>query len=224
MCHRTPRTRTRAAPPSSSTHPAVGPRRPNMATPGTPLTATEVNTLKGWLAADAKSDLELLYSSTVHGMNAATFHQRCDGRAPTVVVVRSNTNAVFGGYTAVPWSQANAYVIDAKAFLFRLRGVNGGAAPIRSNLCSGNGQNAVHMNAGNLAVFGGGHDLCLQPNSQCSANPTSYGFSDGQPVHLGQPTVAAVDVYVVTVKELKKPVIEIPKNIKYVSRRVRALS
>ena len=37
------------------------------------------------------------------GWAASTFHSKCDGRGPTVTIIKVNDD-IFGGYTDVSWS------------------------------------------------------------------------------------------------------------------------
>ena len=37
------------------------------------------------------------------GWAASTFHSNCDGRGPTVTIIKVK-DSIFGGYTDVPWS------------------------------------------------------------------------------------------------------------------------
>ena len=63
----------------------------------------EENTLLSWIT-DFPSDTRwhLLYKATRDGWNAENFHEKCDGKCPTLVVIKSDDN-VFGGYAEKPW-------------------------------------------------------------------------------------------------------------------------
>jgi len=41
---------------------------------------------------------KLLYRASEHGFTAASFHQHCDYKGPTMVIVKSTQNYIFGGY------------------------------------------------------------------------------------------------------------------------------
>ena len=47
--------------------------------------------------------MKLLFRASEHGFSAKEFHRWCDGKAPTLVVVRTNFGKTLGGYTPVPW-------------------------------------------------------------------------------------------------------------------------
>ena len=48
------------------------------------------------------------------GWAASTFHSNCDGRGPTVTIIKVN-DSIFGGYTDVSWS--STYILAVKFFL-----------------------------------------------------------------------------------------------------------
>ena len=52
----------------------------------------------------ASDDYVLLYRASQNGWTAANFHSYCDGKGPTVTVIKSG-NYVFGGYTEEQWDQ-----------------------------------------------------------------------------------------------------------------------
>jgi hypothetical protein len=66
--------------------------------------------------------LELLYRGSREGLQSTAFHAKCDGRAPTLSVVRSKKGNIFGGYASVPWKSAGDKSPDAAAFIFSLKG------------------------------------------------------------------------------------------------------
>ncbi|CAF4311702.1 unnamed protein product, partial [Rotaria sordida] len=64
---------------------------------------------------------ELIYKATHDGFDANTFHSRCNNKGPTMTIIQSNNNYLFGGYTAIPWtSEGDSYKNDTTAFLFTL--------------------------------------------------------------------------------------------------------
>ena len=52
------------------------------------------------------------------GWAASTFHSNCDGRGPTVTIIKVN-DSIFGGYTDVSWSSK---YISAIKFFFSVQG------------------------------------------------------------------------------------------------------
>mmetsp|Transcript_926 Transcript_926/g.1250 ORF Transcript_926/g.1250 Transcript_926/m.1250 type:complete len:579 (-) Transcript_926:93-1829(-) len=72
--------------------------------------------------------LKCLLNSKRHGFSANAFHKRCDGKGPTIFLVKNEINAIFGGFTSVKWgTNANGIkkskkeMRDPTAFLFALK-------------------------------------------------------------------------------------------------------
>ena len=51
--------------------------------------------------------MELLYSATKDGGDPSIFHQKCDDISPTLTVIKTNTDKIFGGYTTQSWNGNN---------------------------------------------------------------------------------------------------------------------
>ena len=47
---------------------------------------------------------KLIYRASEHGYSAKTFHEYCDDKGPTLVVLKSSGGWIFGGYTTQSWS------------------------------------------------------------------------------------------------------------------------
>ena len=47
---------------------------------------------------------KLLYRASEHGYSAESFHEYCDDKGPTLVVLKSSGGWIFGGYTTQSWS------------------------------------------------------------------------------------------------------------------------
>ena len=52
------------------------------------------------------SPLKLCYRASLHGWSSQQFHQQCDDKASTVVLVKVG-NYIFGGYTDQTWQCKN---------------------------------------------------------------------------------------------------------------------
>ena len=102
--------------------------------------------------------LSLLYRASRDGRTNAAFHARCDGKGPTLTALRSANGCVFGGFAAVGWASAGAWVKAPGSWLFSLVGVRG-SRPLRMDLVDANHANAVGHGSGFGPVFG--DDLCV---------------------------------------------------------------
>jgi hypothetical protein len=82
--------------------------------------------LKSWFD-DRPFHLRLLYRGSDHGFNRSAFAKQCNNRYPTtLVLIKSEMNNIFGGFTSVPWTTPAGepsnwkYHSDPEAFLFSL--------------------------------------------------------------------------------------------------------
>jgi len=44
------------------------------------------------------------YQATVDGWSSYNFHSKCDGKGPTVTIIRAG-KYIFGGYTSLSWGK-----------------------------------------------------------------------------------------------------------------------
>ncbi len=64
----------------------------------------------------------LLYSTDQHGCSLRTFHNRCDGRATTLLAVLDASGAVFGGFVEEAWRSERRYIGNGNTFMWRVGG------------------------------------------------------------------------------------------------------
>jgi hypothetical protein len=78
--------------------------------------------LKEWIAGDdaGKIKFELLYKATRDTFSSYTMHQMIDNKGPTVGIIKSEHNKVFGGYCEIDWKPDGAWKPDPKAFIFSM--------------------------------------------------------------------------------------------------------
>ena len=66
-----------------------------------------LRTLRTWLSPvtrSANSAWKLCWHASVDGWAARTFHSRCDGKGPTVTIIRVG-KYIFGGYARLSWGK-----------------------------------------------------------------------------------------------------------------------
>ncbi len=63
--------------------------------------------LREWLGNDYK--WRLIYRSSEHGYTIESFHECCDDKGPTLIVIKSSGGSIFGGYTTQSWSGDGIY-------------------------------------------------------------------------------------------------------------------
>jgi hypothetical protein len=112
---------------------------------------------------------ELLYRGSRDGMTAAAFHDKCDGKGPTLVLVTGQSAGqpvcVFGGYAGKSWERGPesgwAKYIDARdSFLFTVLNPFGdGIVKMAVNERSVHAGEAMLCHACCGPWFGGGFDV-----------------------------------------------------------------
>ena len=63
-----------------------------------------------------------IYIASKNNYSAEVYHNSCDGKGPTVTIIKSSFGNIFGGYVSKPLARKNAgRVSDQDSFLFLLR-------------------------------------------------------------------------------------------------------
>ena len=62
--------------------------------------------LREWLG---DYNWRLIYRASEHGYKAKSFHEYCDDKGPTLVIIKSSGGWIFGGYTTQSWSGWSIY-------------------------------------------------------------------------------------------------------------------
>ncbi|KAL9961791.1 hypothetical protein ACROYT_G030811 [Oculina patagonica] len=132
------------------------------------------------------------WHANTDGWVAPTFHANCDGKGPTVTIIKVS-DYIFGGYTDVSWYSSCSYSAASKAFLFSLYNING-YAPV---------QLTQFDNYANVAMYGcssygptfGGHDIYISDdavnnNDSSSHCGHSYSAPPGYSTHSNCPFFA----------------------------------
>ena len=109
---------------------------------------------------------KLLYRGSRDGFSTKNFHEKCDNKGPTVMIIKSNYGKVFGGFTDISWDSSNSWKTTKNAFLFSVD--KKGKYTIKPD-CEGFAMRC-HENYG--PSFGNGHDLYI--SDKCNTNHSSY--------------------------------------------------
>ena len=142
----------------------------------------------------------LLYRGSSDGWSASQFHQRCDGKGPTLVLagcrrvgnliaglpVSENQVETFGGFTSQPWksSMASLEAEDDKAFVFST--LTRQKYPV----------DCITTNGARGPIFG--HDMLVfslnEPPKASQFRPAPHG----QSIAVSQHPLAGVSLFPVT--------------------------
>ena len=63
---------------------------------------------------------ELLYQASIDGFGRINFHKKCDGKKNTIVLVITDNNRIFGGFTELEWDSYSGYKEGNKGFIFSI--------------------------------------------------------------------------------------------------------
>ncbi|KAJ5075755.1 pep-cterm sorting domain-containing protein [Anaeramoeba ignava] len=79
--------------------------------------------LKEWINDDEFIyKMKLGFSAKRDGFSAQKWHEKCDNKGKTLVIIKTKDNFIFGGFTKVGFiSGNNRYIKDPNAFIFSLR-------------------------------------------------------------------------------------------------------
>ncbi|CAF0958556.1 unnamed protein product [Adineta steineri] len=127
---------------------------------------------------------ELIYKATRDGFSASAFHSRCDNKGPTISIIQSNNNYIFGGYTSIAWTSSQKYQNDETAFLFTLTNPHN-IPPTKYTIRSDHTTHAIYDDSRCGPRFGSGTDICIYDsnnsnNFRCSIYPLSYDDTTGK--------------------------------------------
>ncbi|XP_078382161.1 uncharacterized protein LOC144664812 [Oculina patagonica] len=128
-------------------------------------------------AVRSNSQWRLCWRASQDGWAAETFHDYCDGRGPTVTIIRVG-KYIFGGYTGISWASSNdcQYSYDSAAFLFSLVNKPGWQSLKLDQTENVNYQSyreySIYSCSSYGPTFGGGHDIYIA--SYASTSTSSY--------------------------------------------------
>jgi len=166
---------------------------------GIDLWFSEVDFINKQLKLVSKEMGGLLFQTSKDGDSVSTFHSRCDGKGPTVVIVETKSGNVFGGYTESNWASSGGYVSSTKGFLFSLR-----PTMKRYDQKSTRLSYAIHRSSSYGPVFGNGFDLYLvncRNVATCYVGSNTYTAS-GYTLNDGERFFRIKDYAVVQAKPL----------------------
>jgi len=79
--------------------------------------------LKEWISENGKiKEINLLYRATNDGDNCKNFFEKCGNKGPTVSIIKTKNNRIFGGFSTAEWNDKKGAIrlYDKSAFLFSI--------------------------------------------------------------------------------------------------------
>ena len=124
----------------------------------------EIQMLLDWLPKLPKKIVKL-YDTSIDIPNVGTFHQKCDKKGETLVLIKNDVRSRFGGYTSKSWDWSiTDYVTDPDAFIFSLN------MKKKYPVCIP--EKAIFCNVNYGPTFGTGHDIYIA--NYCTQNNDSH--------------------------------------------------
>ena len=81
----------------------------------------EIDLIIRWIDYKNPSKIKLLLDSKIDGDVIETFLSKCEGKYPTIVLIKTTKGKRFGGYSSIPWRVTNgSYDTDVNSFIFSL--------------------------------------------------------------------------------------------------------
>ena len=85
----------------------------------------KINLLIKWIKEKIKKDVissEMIFRMSKDGDKSEDFHKFCDNQGPTLVIVQTTSNKIFGGFTPLNWKSTEEKPIDKnnQTFIFSL--------------------------------------------------------------------------------------------------------
>ncbi|EGG19866.1 hypothetical protein DFA_06969 [Cavenderia fasciculata] len=80
------------------------------------LDSVQFKIIREWLP---KKKFKLLYSGSRDGFESKTFHNKCDGKGPTLSIIMNDDGDVFGGFKKENWT-GNSIKTGPSSFLFSI--------------------------------------------------------------------------------------------------------
>jgi hypothetical protein len=120
--------------------------------------------IMNWISPDKKIYFNLIYN-LAFGNTTKSFHNYCDNKGPTLIVVYATSGYYFGGYTTENWDCSNTYKKDANAFIFSLN---------NNKYAKASNDNAIYCASNYGPTFGGGHDLYIADKCNENSNNNNY--------------------------------------------------
>ena len=117
-------------------------------------------------------DINKLYQATKDGGEPINFHSKCDNIPNTLVLIKSEGNRRFGGFTPIPWKSGGGYIKDPenKTFVFSLDNK-------KIYYLKDINQDAIYYDNNSGPCFGRGRDIAIDRNPLKENTLYTFQFS-----------------------------------------------
>ncbi|ETK90381.1 hypothetical protein F441_06001 [Phytophthora nicotianae CJ01A1] len=104
------------------------------------------------------NQMELIYSTRVHGWSFLSFFDRLQNKGPTILVIQDENDNIFGAFCPASWKRSKAFFGNGRTFVFSL------SPHMNAYMWSGIDSSFMYTQRDAIFVGGGnkGIALCLQ--------------------------------------------------------------
>ncbi|XP_068672303.1 uncharacterized protein [Montipora foliosa] len=143
------------------------------------------------LQSPSRSRFMRCWRAKTDGWAASTFHSNCDGKGPTVTIIKVGS-FIFGGYTDQSWSSSNGFALSKKSFIYSLHDSINGYAPVKREVKSRKQNKAIYRLSSYGPTFGDGYDIHISNNADSNRNShtncgKTYPLPPGYPLDPPSP-------------------------------------
>ncbi|KAJ5073626.1 pep-cterm sorting domain-containing protein [Anaeramoeba ignava] len=145
-----------------------------------------IKSLKNWINnPEFFEKMKLGFSLSKTENDATKFHEICDDKGPTLVLIQSKNGNIFGGFTSVGWksSVGNNYIEDENAFIFTL--TNQSNLPQKFDLKPFEKNYAIRYYSNLGPLFGRGYDFGIKTNLKRGYSNFGYSYNLPEGIDLG---------------------------------------
>ena len=129
--------------------------------------------ISNWIEEEQEKEFKLLFKSSKDGDLLKIFHEKCDNKGPTIIIIKSSNGKIFGGYNPLSWDESNKFKNDSNTFIFSLD-------TKAKYIIEKEEQKKYSIFCGKNAIgFGGGFDICIKDQFMKNSNnysktPTTF--------------------------------------------------
>ena len=132
------------------------------------------NQLETFLSSENITYSKLLLRASRDGWDIADFHRQCDNKGSTLIIGRSTTGHVLGGYTNIKWDSSSGYRSkNGRSFLFSLTH--------NTKHRNTDSRYEIYCDSNYGPTFGWGSDLSIFSNANTNTNSYSNLGQSYQP-------------------------------------------
>ena len=104
-------------------------------------------------------EIKKLYQASFDGGDSVNFHNKCDNIPNTLVLIKSEGQRRFGGFTPIPWKSEGGYMKDRNMITFVFSLDNKKVYNLLNPDCA-----AVYHDKNSGPCFGDGRDIAIDGN------------------------------------------------------------